>query len=162
MSQSTNSPLSQPVSRRTAHKYLGVGAAGGLLGYSRFSKPEPTVFVQDSLDLPRMLNQRKTVAVVGAGLAGLACAYELSQRGFAVTLLDKSPQLCGKFASWPIQFGNETFIMEHGFHGFFPQYYNLKSVVEELEISDNFVSLESYAVVFRDGKYKPEVFRPNH
>ncbi|WP_445304608.1 FAD-dependent oxidoreductase [Microcoleus sp. Pol1B3] len=162
MSQSTNSPLSQPVSRRTALKFLGVGAAGGLLGYSRFSKPEPTIFVQDSLDLPRMLNNRKTVAVVGAGLAGLACAYELSQRGFAVTLLEKSPQLGGKIASWPIQVGNETFMMEHGFHGFFPQYYNLKSVVEELEITDNFVSLESYAVLFRDGKYKPEVFRPNH
>ena len=162
MSQPTNPPLSQPVSRRTALKFLGVGAAGGLLGYSRFSKPEPAVFVQDSLDLPRMLNNRKTVAVVGAGLAGLACAYELSQRGFAVTLLDKSPQLGGKIASWPIQVGNETFMMEHGFHGFFPQYYNLKSVVEELKITDNFVSLESYAVVFRDGKYKPEVFRPNH
>jgi len=162
MSQSTNSPLSQPVSRRTALKFLGVGAAGGLLGYSRFSKPQPTVFVQDSLDLPRLLNTRKTVAVVGGGLAGLACAYELSQRGFTVTLLEKSPQLGGKIASWPIQVGNETFMMEHGFHGFFPQYYNLKSVVAELEITDNFVSLESYAVVFRDGKYKPEVFRPNH
>ena len=162
MSQSTNSPLFQTVSRRTALKFLGVGAAGGLLGYSRFSKPEPTVFAPDTLDLPRLLNQPKTVAVVGGGLAGLACAYELSQRGFAVTLLEKSPQLGGKIASWPIQVGEETFMMEHGFHGFFPQYYNLKSVVEELAISDNFISLESYAVVFRDGKYKPEVFRPNH
>jgi carotenoid phi-ring synthase / carotenoid chi-ring synthase len=164
MSESTNSPISQPVSRRTALKFLGVGAAGGLLGYSRFSKPEPAIFQQDSLDLPRLLNapNPKTVVVVGAGLAGLACAYELSQRGFAVTLLEKSPQLGGKIASWPIPVGNETFMMEHGFHGFFPQYYNLKSVVKELEITDNFVSLESYAVIFRDGKYKPEVFRPNH
>ncbi|WP_341731679.1 FAD-dependent oxidoreductase [Microcoleus sp. EPA2] len=162
MSQSTNSPLSQPLSRRTALKFLGVGAAGGLLGYSRFSKPEPTVFQQDTLDLPQLLNTPKTVVVVGAGLAGLACAYELSQRGFAVTLLEKSPQLGGKIASWPISVGNQTFMMEHGFHGFFPQYYNLKSVVQELEITDNFVSLESYAVIFRDGKYKPEVFRPNH
>ena len=101
MSESTNPPLSPPVSRRTALKFLGVGAAGGMLGYSRFSKPEPAVFQQDSIDLPRMLNKPKTVAVVGAGLAGLACAYELSQRGFAVTLLDKSPQLGGKIASWP-------------------------------------------------------------
>ncbi|MFB8796533.1 MAG: FAD-dependent oxidoreductase [Microcoleus sp.] len=162
MSESTNSSLPQPVSRRTALKFLGVGAAGGLLGYSRFSKPEPTIFQQNTLDLPRLLNSPKTVVVVGAGLAGLACAYELSQRGFAVTLLEKSPQLGGKIASWPIQVGNETFMMEHGFHGFFPQYYNLKSVVQELEITDNFVSLESYAVIFRDGQYKPEVFRPNH
>jgi len=150
------------VSRRTALKLLGLSSVGGMLGYSRFSKPQPTVFQQDKLDLPVLLSQPKSVVVVGAGLAGLACAYELSQRGFAVTLLERSPQLGGKIASWPIQVGDETFMMEHGFHGFFPQYYNLNSLVQELEIKDNFVSLESYAVVFRDGKYKPEVFRPNH
>jgi len=157
-----NLPRSQPVSRRTALKLLGVGAVGGLLGYSRFSKPQPAIFGQDTLKLPRLLNRPTSVVVVGAGLAGLACAYELSQRGFTVTLLERSPQLGGKIASWPIQVGNETFMMEHGFHGFFPQYYNLNSIVKELEITDNFLSLESYAVVFRDGKYKPEVFRPNH
>ena len=159
MNQSSNSPS---ISRRTALKLLGVGSIGGMLGYSRFSKPEPTIFQQDTLDLPQQLNQQKTVVVVGAGLAGLACAYELCQRGFRVTLLERSPQLGGKIASWSIQVGNETFMMEHGFHGFFPQYYNLNHLVEELEIKDNFVSLESYSVVFRDGKYAPEVFRPNH
>lgn len=162
MSESSNSPVLPLISRRTALKLLGVGATGGMLGYSRFSKPQPTIFQQDTLDLPRQLNQQKSVVVVGAGLAGLACAYELCQRGFKVTLLERSPQLGGKIASWPIQVGNQTFMMEHGFHGFFPQYYNLKSLVEELNIRDNFVSLESYAVVFRDGKYNPEVFRPNH
>jgi len=162
MSQSSNSPVLPLISRRTALKLLSLGAAGGVLGYSRFSKPQPTIFQQDTLDLPRQLNHQKSVVVVGAGLAGLACAYELCQRGFAVTLLERSPQLGGKIASWPIQVGEETFMMEHGFHGFFPQYYNLNSLVEELNINDNFVSLESYSVVFRDGKYQPEVFRPNH
>ena len=162
MSQSSNSPVLPLISRRTALKLLSVGAVGGMLGYSRFSKPQPTIFQQDTLDLPGQLNHQKSVVVVGAGLAGLACAYELCQRGFAVTLLERSPQLGGKIASWPIQVGEETFMMEHGFHGFFPQYYNLNSLVEELNINDNFVSLESYSVVFRDGKYQPEVFRPNH
>jgi isorenieratene synthase len=177
MSQSSNSPLLPPplpekgedvrelntpsISRRTALKLLGVGAVGGVLGYSRFSKPQPTIFQQDTLDLPQQLSQAKSVVVVGAGLAGLACAYELCQRGFTVTLLERSPQLGGKIASWSIQVGDETFMMEHGFHGFFPQYYNLNNLVEELNIRDNFVSLESYSVVFRDGKYAPEVFRPS-
>ena len=177
MNQSSNSPVPpspsspqkqdgaefnfQSLSRRTALKLLSVGAVGSVLGYSRFSKPQPTIFQQDTLDLPRHLSQPKRVVVVGAGLAGLACAYELSQRGFSVTLLERSPQLGGKIASWPIQVGNETFMMEHGFHGFFPQYYNLNSLVKELNIRDNFVSLKSYSVVFRDGKYQPEVFRPS-
>ncbi|MEC4983724.1 MAG: FAD-dependent oxidoreductase [Oscillatoria sp. PMC 1068.18] len=149
------------ISRRTALKILGVGA-GSLLLYSRFAKPQPTIFQQDQLNLPRHLNSQKTVVVVGGGLAGLACAYELSQRGFAVTLLEKSPQLGGKIASWKINVGEEEFLMEHGFHGFFPQYYNLNSLVTELKIEDNFQSLEFYSLLFRNGEYQPEIFRPTH
>ncbi|MFB2876407.1 FAD-dependent oxidoreductase [Floridanema aerugineum] len=150
------------ISRRTFIKMFGVGAVGGVVGYSRFSKPQPTIFQQDTLDLPRWTNKPISVTVVGGGLAGLACAYELSQRGFQVTLLEKSPQLGGKIASWPIQVGEETFMMEHGFHGFFPQYYNLKSLVKELQITENFLDLKFYSVVYRDAKYQPEVFRPSH
>jgi isorenieratene synthase len=92
------------------------------LGYSRFAKPQPTVHQPDRLTLPYRLSSPKTAVVVGGGLAGLASAYELSQRGFTVTLLERSPQLGGKIASWSIQVGDEQFQMEHGFHGFFPQY----------------------------------------
>lgn len=153
--------LSQPISRRTLFKLFSVSAVGGVLGYSRLSKPQPAVFQPDTLALPQNLSGAKSVVVVGAGLAGLACAYELSQRGFEVTLLEKSPQLGGKIASWPIQVADESFMMEHGFHGFFPQYYNLNSLVAELGIRENFQSLNSYSVVYRYGKYQPEVFRPS-
>lgn len=162
MSQSSNFSFLKPISRRTALKLIGVSTVGAGLGYSRFAKPQPTIHQPDTLDLPRHLSQKKTVVVVGAGLAGLACAYELSQRGFEVTLLEKSPQLGGKIASWKVRVGEEEFMMEHGFHGFFPQYYNLKNVVEELSVTDHFKSLEFYSLVFRDGTYKPEVFRPSH
>lgn len=162
MSQLSNSPESSTISRRTLLKWFGIGSIAGVTGYSRFSKPQPTVFQRDTLKLPRMLNQGKSVVVIGAGLAGLACAYELSQRGFAVTLLEKSPQLGGKIASWQVEAVGETFMMEHGFHGFFPQYYNLNSLVTELGINDHFQSLNFYAVVYRDRKYQPEVFRPSH
>ncbi len=150
------------VSRRTVLKLLGTGAITTGLGYSRFTKPQPTVAQADTLDLPRLLNSKKTVCVIGAGLAGLACAYELSQRGFRVVLLEKSPQLGGKIASWTVNVEGQKFQMEHGFHGFFPQYYNLNRMVEELKIQDNFRSLEFYSLVFREGKYQPEVFFPSH
>ncbi len=162
MTEQFNSSLFSSVSRRSVLKFLGVGAVSGVLGYSRFHKPEPAIFQPDIINLPQFLTQPKHVVIVGGGLAGLACAYELSQRGFKVTLLEKSPQLGGKIASWDIQVGDKTFKMEHGFHGFFPQYYNLNSLVKEVNIQDNFVSLESYAVVFRNNQYQPEVFRPSH
>lgn len=149
------------LSRRDALKLIGVAGVSGVIGYSRFSKPQPTVYEKNTLDLPRFVDSPKSVVVIGGGLAGLASAYELQKRGFQVTLLEKSPQLGGKIASWEIQVGEDTFKMEHGFHGFFPQYYNLKSVVSELNITNNFKSLEFYSVVFRDN-YQPEVFKPSN
>ncbi|MEQ8466885.1 FAD-dependent oxidoreductase [Coleofasciculus sp. E1-EBD-02] len=149
------------LSRRTALKLIGVAGVGGVIGYSRWAKPQPTIIQPDTLNLPRTLTQPKSVVVVGAGLAGLSCAYELSQRGFDVTLLERSPQLGGKIASWQIQVGDHSLRMEHGFHGFFPHYYNLNRLVAELEIQDHFRSLEFYSVVFRDNQYQPEVFRPS-
>ncbi|WGV27511.1 FAD-dependent oxidoreductase [Halotia branconii] len=161
MSKLFNLPELSTISRRTLLKVFGIGAIAGVTGYSRFSKPKPTIFQKDTLNLPHLLNQEKTVVVVGGGLAGLACAYELSQRGFAVTLLEKSPQLGGKIASWQIEAAGETFMMEHGFHGFFPQYYNLKSIVTELGINNNFKSLNFYSVVYRNSQYQPEIFYPS-
>ncbi|PSO49842.1 MAG: UDP-galactopyranose mutase [Cyanobacteria bacterium SW_9_44_58] len=160
--QSSNVLFRSSISRRRVLQLLGLGVATSALGYSRIVKPEPAIAQTSNLTLPSQLKETKRVVVVGAGLAGLACAYELSQRGFQVTLLEKSPQLGGKIASWQVQVGEETFQMEHGFHGFFPQYYNLNRLLEELKIEDNLHSLEFYSVVFRNGEYNPEVFRPNH
>ncbi|HIK26710.1 MAG: FAD-dependent oxidoreductase [Oscillatoriaceae bacterium SKW80] len=162
MSDLSKYAQSLPLSRRALLKMFGVSAVAGVIGYSRFVKPQPTVFQKDTLDLPFFTSRPLKVVVIGGGLAGLACAYELSQRGFKVTLLERSPQLGGKIASWQIEVGGETFMMEHGFHGFFPQYYNLKSIVAELGITKNFVDLKFYSLLFRDNKYQPEVFRPSH
>lgn len=152
---------SLPLTRRRLLQLMGLGSLAAALGYSRFAKPQPSLFHQDPLTLPRSVSRPAHVAVVGGGLAGLACAYELSQRGFRVTLLERSPQLGGKVASWPIQVGEHSFQMEHGFHGFFPQYYNLKSLVAELAIADHFLPLETYAVLYRGGDYQPEIFKPS-
>lgn len=149
------------LSRRSALKLLGAGAVGGTLGYTRFSKPRPTRHQVDTLDLPQRVGRPTRAVVVGGGLAGLASAYELSKRGVAVTLLERSPQLGGKIASWPIQVDGHELRMEHGFHGFFPQYYNLFSLVDELQVQDNFQSLNFYAVLYKQG-YRPEAFYPSN
>ncbi|NJL45679.1 MAG: FAD-dependent oxidoreductase [Leptolyngbyaceae cyanobacterium SM2_3_12] len=160
MSESLEGLFAQTLARRNVLKLFGFGGMATLLGYSRLSKPQPTVFQQDRLELPSQVSRSATAVVIGGGLAGLATAYELSQRGIAVTLLERSPQLGGKIASWPIQVGEDQFMMEHGFHGFFPQYYNLFSLVDELNIQQNFKSLDFYSLVYKNG-YGPEVFRPS-
>ncbi|WP_035991280.1 FAD-dependent oxidoreductase [Leptolyngbya sp. KIOST-1] len=161
MSQSLEGLFAQTLARRNVLKLFGVGGIAALLSYSRLNKPQPTVFQRDRLELPAQVGRPTTAVIIGGGLAGLAAAYELSQRGVAVTLLERSPQLGGKIASWPIQVGDDQFMMEHGFHGFFPQYYNLFGLVNELNIRQNFKSLDYYSLVYKDG-YRPEVFRPSN
>ncbi len=148
-------------SRRTALKLMGGAAVGGAIAYSRFHKPKPYTYQPDNIALPYLAQEKKRVVVIGGGLAGLANAYELSERGFQVTLIEKSPQLGGKIASWSIDVNGESLQMEHGFHGFFPQYYNLWKLTEELNIRQDFVSLDHYSVVYQGKPYRPEVFQPS-
>jgi len=50
-------------------------------------------------DFPKPREERaERVAVVGAGPAGLACAFELRQRGYQVTVFDKAPVAGGMLA----------------------------------------------------------------
>ncbi len=46
-----------------------------------------------------MDHQKKRVAVIGAGIAGLACAFELQKAGCEVTVLEKNPRVGGRMAS---------------------------------------------------------------
>jgi hypothetical protein len=56
-----------------------------------------------------------TVAVVGAGVAGVAAARGLAARGLAVTLLDKSPRAGGRMATRRLEVpGVGTATFDHG------------------------------------------------
>ena len=55
-------------------------------------------------------DQRKTVAVVGAGPAGLAAAVTAAERGHAVTLFDQSGQIGGQFNMAKLIPGKEEFV----------------------------------------------------
>ncbi len=69
---------------------------------------------------------RPRVVVVGGGIAGLAAATGLAERGVAVTLLEAQPQLGGRVRAWPVADG---LTMSRGFHAFFRQYYNLRALL---------------------------------
>ncbi|HEY5678016.1 MAG TPA: NAD(P)-binding protein [Myxococcales bacterium] len=49
--------------------------------------------LERKLPLPAMREERKEkIAVVGAGPAGLSCAYQLARRGYAVTIFESLPE----------------------------------------------------------------------
>jgi isorenieratene synthase len=101
---------------------------------------------------PLRLTQRRTVLVVGGGLAGLSAAELLARRGFEVTLLERDAHLGGKLAAWRERLpdGFDAPI-EHGFHAFFRHYYNLGAWLRELGLTERLRPIPDYAIVARDG-----------
>jgi isorenieratene synthase len=74
------------------------------------------------------------VAVVGGGIAGIAAAVALAERGVQVQLLEREPQLGGRLRGWPTTLADgSTVTMSRGFHAFFRQYYNLRALLRRAD-----------------------------
>ena len=76
---------------------------------------------------------RHRVVVVGGGIAGLAAATALAERGVRVTLLESTSHLGGRVAAWPVEVDGEEQVMSRGFHAFFRQYYNLRGLLRRTD-----------------------------
>lgn len=101
---------------------------------------------------PKFIQAEKKVAVVGAGLAGIAAAALLAERGFQVALFDKNSYLGGKVGSWDVGFdGGYTTKVDHGFHAFFRHYYNLRGFMEKIGAARSLRPLDDYLVLAADG-----------
>ncbi|MGV9408813.1 FAD-dependent oxidoreductase [Nocardia sp. NPDC003693] len=80
-------------------------------------------------DLTR-LGPAPRVAVIGAGIAGLAAATGLTERGCRVELIERERYLGGRVGAWNEQLPDGTEVgMNRGFHAFFAQYYNLRKLL---------------------------------
>ncbi|MGK7915470.1 MAG: 9,9'-di-cis-zeta-carotene desaturase [Prochloraceae cyanobacterium] len=74
------------------------------------------------------------VAIVGAGLAGMATAVELLDAGYEVEIFESRPFVGGKVGSWVDADGNH---IEMGLHVFFGCYYNLFELMEKVGAIEN-------------------------
>jgi carotenoid phi-ring synthase / carotenoid chi-ring synthase len=102
---------------------------------------------------PKTIASSERVAVVGAGLAGIAATSLLAERGFRVTLFDRNRYLGGKVGCWDVSFGNGFATkVDHGFHAFFKHYYNLRSFMEKIGATRHFRTIDDYLVCAKDGK----------
>jgi len=93
------------------------------------------------------------VAVIGGGLAGIGAAATLSERGIPVTLFERNAYLGGKIGAWKASIGDAEQTVEHGFHAFFRQYYNLNRFLDRLGLRDSFRAIEDYLIIDRSGTH---------
>ncbi len=90
----------------------------------------------------------KKVVIVGAGIAGMAAADVLSRAGVAVTVLEKAQAVGGRCMSYvDPQLGHT---IEHGMHGMFPRYANLRRLWEDVGIRDIYTRTRTTGVPFAD------------
>ncbi|WP_375487546.1 FAD-dependent oxidoreductase [uncultured Jatrophihabitans sp.] len=100
---------------------------------------------------------RHHVAVVGGGVAGMAAATALVERGVAVTLLESCEQLGGRVRSWPVEDeasagAGGTRTMSRGFHAFFRQYYNLRAMLRRADPAlQRLQAVADYPLLSRQG-----------
>ncbi|AXH96824.1 FAD-dependent oxidoreductase [Ornithinimicrobium avium] len=95
------------------------------------------------------LTAPRHVVVVGGGIAGLASAAVLAERGVQVTLLEACEQLGGRVRAWPLDDGRT---MSRGFHAFFRQYYTLRSLLRRADPTlTRLVPVPDYPLRRRDG-----------
>lgn len=79
------------------------------------------------------------VAIVGAGLAGLAAAIDLVDAGHNVTIYESRPFIGGKVGSWVDPDGNH---IEMGLHVFFYNYANLFALLDKVGARQNLLPKE--------------------
>ncbi len=113
-------------------------------------KHDPPTGVPDAKWLPRTPH----VVVVGAGIAGLAAATGLAERGIDVDVLERESHLGGRVGGWPDVLDDGTPVtMNRGFHAFFRQYYNLRKLLRRIDSELNMLSpVEDYPLVDADGR----------
>lgn len=75
------------------------------------------------------------VCIVGGGVAGLAAAQTLLEKGISVSLFEKDAILGGKTTSYIDESIGHT--VEHGIHGIFPSYVNLDRLLHAAGIGDD-------------------------
>ena len=106
--------------------------------------------VADATALPT----KPHVVVAGGGIAGLAAATGLAERGVTVTLIEPNPYLGGRVAGWTDSLSDGSVVaMNRGFHAFFRQYYNLRNLLRRIDPELAMLTpVDDYPLIDRHGR----------
>lgn len=96
------------------------------------------------------------IAVVGGGVAGLACAWKLQRAGHAVTVLERESVPGGRMRSERVETPRGVFVVDRGAQFVASGYRNLHAVADALGLAPkrHFVGRTRNAIL-RDGRLHP-------
>ena len=84
------------------------------------------------------------VAVIGGGLAGVACATANAKRGKKVVLYEEDAQLGGRVAGWTVTVDGRECNMQHGYHAIFPEYTSCQTLLADAGVE--LIDEEDYVI----------------
>ncbi|GAA1342083.1 FAD-dependent oxidoreductase [Saccharothrix algeriensis] len=117
------------------------------------SRDRKAVRIDGPAGRPSFTGSPPVVVVVGGGIAGLAAATSLAERGARVVLCEREDHLGGRAGGWPTRLADgSAATMTRGFHAFFRQYYNLRALLRRVDPhGDALVGLPDYPLWHADG-----------
>jgi protoporphyrinogen oxidase len=95
----------------------------------------------------------KRIAIVGAGVAGLAAAYDLNKAGHRVVVYEAAPGVGGLAAGFRAPHWDWT--LEKFYHHWFASDQHMLGLIEELGWSDQVLFPRPYTVIYFGGKFYP-------
>ncbi|HTX96223.1 MAG TPA: FAD-dependent oxidoreductase [Mycobacterium sp.] len=109
----------------------------------------------------RTLPSRPRAVIVGGGIAGLAAAAGLAERGVAVEVIEREHYLGGRVGGWTEHHDGAKrapIAMNRGFHAFFRQYYNLRALLARIDPQLRMLTpVDDYPLI--DGAGRRDSFR---
>lgn len=99
----------------------------------------------------REIDSKPQVLIIGAGIAGLSAAATLAHRKVPVLLVEKGAVAGGKLQA---NIDADGDAIEHGIHGWWDEYLNFFSLLEQAGISGIFTApLDRFSVRYPDGTW---------
>ncbi|HPC06119.1 MAG TPA: FAD-dependent oxidoreductase, partial [Anaerolineaceae bacterium] len=93
------------------------------------------------------------VAVIGAGIGGMAAAYDLSRQGHEVTVFESSDHVGGLASGFKDE--GWDWSVEKFYHHWFTSDEHMMGLINELGLSDQVVIPKPVTVMYHKGKFYP-------
>ncbi|MEJ5200061.1 MAG: FAD-dependent oxidoreductase, partial [Anaerolineae bacterium] len=95
----------------------------------------------------------KHVAIIGAGAAGLAAAYDLNRAGHRVTIYEAAPEVGGLAAGFKAPHWDWS--LEKFYHHWFASDRHILGLIAELGWRDQVIFPRPYTVIYWQGQFYP-------